>query len=149
MNIESIENALEGLTYELMLYREEIMKKENLSFTGFFVLSTLSKGGRMKSSDLALRLGVTKPSISHIIDNLESKGLVIRQYGMDDRRAIYIDLSVKGKLMLEKLYNVKSMALKAMGEMDQQTIEGFLQFVNMLAKNVHEIREREVINSGK
>ena len=29
--------------------------------------------------------------------------------------------------MLEKLYNVKSMALKAMGEMDQQTIEGFLQ----------------------
>ncbi|EQB69954.1 MarR family winged helix-turn-helix transcriptional regulator [Cuniculiplasma divulgatum] len=142
MNIESIENALEGLTYELMLYREEIMKKENLSFTGFFVLSTLSKGGRMKSSDLALRLGVTKPSISHIIDNLESKGLVIRQYGMDDRRAIYIDLSVKGKLMLEKLYNVKSMALKAMGEMDQQTIEGFLQFVNMLAKNVHEIRER-------
>lgn len=134
MNIESIENALEGLTYELMLYREEIMKKENLSFTGFFVLSTLSKGGRMKSSDLALRLGVTKPSISHIIDNLESKGLVIRQYGMDDRRAIYIDLSVKGKLMLEKLYNVKSMALKAMGEMDQQTIEGFLQFVNMLAK---------------
>ncbi len=144
-----MENALEGLTYELMLYREEIMKKENLSFTGFFVLSTLSKGGRMKSSDLALRLGVTKPSISHIIDNLESKGLVIRQYGMDDRRAIYIDLSVKGKLMLEKLYNVKSMALKAMGEMDQQTIEGFLQFVNMLAKNVHEIREREVINSGK
>ncbi|OWP54461.1 MAG: hypothetical protein B2I18_04105 [Cuniculiplasma sp. C_DKE] len=142
MNIESIENALEGLTYELMLYREEIMKKENLSFTGFFVLSTLSKGGRMKSSDLALRLGVTKPSISHIIDNLESKGLVIRQYGMDDRRAIYIDLSVKGKLMLEKLYNVKSMALKAMGEIDQQTIEGFLQFVNMLAKNVHEIRER-------
>jgi DNA-binding MarR family transcriptional regulator len=142
VNIESIENALEGLTYELMLYREEIMKKENLSFTGFFVLSTLSKGGRMKSSDLALRLGVTKPSISHIIDNLESKGLVIRQYGMDDRRAIYIDLSVKGKLMLEKLYNVKSMALKAMGEMDQQTIEGFLQFVNMLAKNVHEIRER-------
>lgn len=142
MNIESIENALEGLTYELMLYREEIMKKENLSFTGFFVLSTLSKGGRMKSSDLALRLGVTKPSISHIIDNLESKGLVIRQYGMDDRRAIYIDLSVKGKLMLEKLYNVKSMALKAMGEMDQQTIEGFLQFVNMLSKNVHEIRER-------
>ena len=135
MNIESIENALEGLTYELMLYREEIMKKENLSFTGFFVLSTLSKGGRMKSSDLAFRLGVTKPSISHIIDNLENKGLVMRHYGTDDRRAIYIDLSENGKRMVEKLYNVKSMALKAMGEMDQQTIEGFLQFVNMMTKN--------------
>lgn len=142
MNIESVENALEGLTYELMLYREEIMRKENLSFTGFFVLSTLSKVGRMKSSDLALKLGVTKPSISHIIDNLEGKGLVIRQYGTEDRRAIFIDLSEKGENLLDKLYNVKSMALKAMGEMDQQTIEGFLQFVNRMTKNVHEIRER-------
>lgn len=141
MNIKNIEKAFEELTYELMLYREEVMRKENISFSGFFVLSNLSRAGKMKSSDLATLLGVTKPSISHIIDNLESKGLVEREYGIDDRRAIYIDLSTKGKETLERLYNVKSMALKTMGEMDQESITGFLKFINRLAKSVHDIRE--------
>ena len=141
MDLVEIENVFEEMTYELMLYREEIMKLENISLSGFFVLSTLSSAGRLNSSELAYRLNITKPSISRIIDNLELKKLIEREYGKDDRRVIYIRLSPKGREVQERLYNLKAMVLRALMESEPKCMENFMLFIRKLSKGVHEIRK--------
>ena len=141
MDLVEIENVFEEMTYELMLYREEIMKLENISLSGFFVLSTLSSAGRLNSSELAYRLNITKPSISRIIDNLELKKLIEREYGKDDRRVIYIRLSPKGREVQERLYNLKAMVLRALVESEPKCMENFMLFIRKLSKGVHEIRK--------
>ncbi|MCL4323277.1 MAG: MarR family transcriptional regulator [Candidatus Thermoplasmatota archaeon] len=142
MDVGEIEKVFEEMTYELMLYREEIMKLENISLSGFFVLSTLSSTGPMKSSELAIRLNVTKPSISRIIDNLELKNLIEREYGKEDRRVVYIRLSPKGREVQERIYNVKVMTLRALAESDPKSMENFLLVMRKLSKSIHEKRKR-------
>lgn len=148
MDIGEIEKVFEEMTYELMLYREKIMKLENITLSGFFVLSTLSSTGPMKSSELAIRLNVTKPSISRIIDNLELKNLIKREYGKDDRRVVYIRLSPKGREVQERLYNLKTMVLSALVESEPKCMENFVLFIRKLSKGVHEIR-KELEQNGR
>jgi DNA-binding MarR family transcriptional regulator len=60
------------------------------------VLQSLSHG-RHRSSDLAKQFNVTNPTISNIVDSLVRKGYVRREYDMDDRRCIYLELTGQGQ----------------------------------------------------
>ncbi len=61
------------------------------------------KYGRMSSSDLAEKLGLSASNMSKVIKSVEDKGLVQRIMGKEDRRQMYFALSKQGEEKLQEL----------------------------------------------
>jgi DNA-binding MarR family transcriptional regulator len=70
----------------------------------WFLLGKLRReddGRGLKPSDLATLLQVTPASITQLITGLESRGLVHRSVDPEDRRAVRVSLTEKGRSDLE------------------------------------------------
>lgn len=67
----------------------------DLSLTGpqSMVVHIILREGRQKISYFAEKMGLSKPTVSGIIDRLEKQGLVYRQRDQADRRVVYVDVT--------------------------------------------------------
>ena len=65
-------------------------------------LSVIVFGGPISLNDLARAEQVRPPTMSRIVDALESAGLAKRTVNLDDRRAITIEATKKGTEMLQE-----------------------------------------------
>ena len=57
--------------------------------------------------DVAKAFGVTLPAVTHIVDRLEEKGLVVRGDHPADRRVYVLDLTRQGKTLVEELEAIR------------------------------------------
>lgn len=88
---------------------ELALAKENLiPLTWYDVLLVLSKaeGERLRLSDIATRVVLTRSGLSRRISNLEKKGLIRRETCEHDRRGAYAVLTSKGKNELKAAWPV-------------------------------------------
>ena len=58
----------------------------------------------IKVSEISSMMGVTSPSITQLLNGLESQGYVERSMDQEDRRAVRVSLSEKGKEATQKAY---------------------------------------------
>lgn len=56
----------------------------------------------MTISELAAAEQVTRPTISRIVDGLESAGLARREANTADGRSVYVDATAKGRRLLQR-----------------------------------------------
>lgn len=75
---------------------ERASRKSELSISQYRMLSYLIKGPR-RAAELANESRIRKPSITSLINTLESKGWIRREEDPDDRRALCIEITPKGK----------------------------------------------------
>ncbi|NLD51131.1 MAG: MarR family transcriptional regulator [Clostridiaceae bacterium] len=70
---------------------------KDMSLTGpqAMLIGTLAHNGQMKISDLGEKLGLSSSTVSGIVDRLEKQGLVERVRSKDDRRVVYVNLTVE------------------------------------------------------
>jgi len=71
-----------------------------LSIQQLFALGAIAYGCR-QPSDLARKMFVSLPAATSMVDTLVEHGLVHRERGSDDRRAVYLSLTDKGQRLLE------------------------------------------------
>ena len=62
------------------------LQAEGLTWSGFTMLFCLWVWGPHETRDLALRMGVSRPTVSGVTDTLERRGLVERRGHADDAR---------------------------------------------------------------
>ena len=83
--------------------------KENLSFSKetfhltllqLQALIFIKQTKKTQMGDIAKKFGIEMPSATAIVDNLVKENLILRSDNPDDRRAVIISLSAKGKKML-------------------------------------------------
>ncbi|MFC7489797.1 MULTISPECIES: MarR family winged helix-turn-helix transcriptional regulator [unclassified Knoellia] len=67
---------------------------------GFQVLSTAAEGACGNQATIALRLGLDRTVMTHLVDDLESAGMVSRVPDPNDRRARQVILTAKGSRTL-------------------------------------------------
>ncbi|MCM3630863.1 MarR family transcriptional regulator [Paenibacillus glycanilyticus] len=72
-----------------------------MNYTQFKLLFTLHTSGSLKVSDIADVLGLTSGAITGIADKLVAEGWISRERANDDRRVVYIELTPKGKAMVD------------------------------------------------
>ncbi|QDK37068.1 MarR family winged helix-turn-helix transcriptional regulator [Bdellovibrio sp. NC01] len=92
--------------FELEKRTEELYAKFDLNSATFGVLVTLyrsSPKAGMTPSELVKHVLVSAGSVTNRIDRLEERGLVVREYSSEDRRAQYIRLTKEGTKLLEKI----------------------------------------------
>ncbi|MBM4418016.1 MAG: MarR family transcriptional regulator [Chloroflexi bacterium] len=75
--------------------REKVRPGGNLSMPQFITLRALSDSPKT-SSDLARTLGISRPTVTRLIDGMVRKGLVARQVDSADRRSSCIALTEAG-----------------------------------------------------
>jgi DNA-binding MarR family transcriptional regulator len=75
-----------------------------LSTSAFNVLMALrnTPGEMLEPHELSERLLVTRPSISGLLDTLQTKGLIARTPAVDDRRRVHVRLTPAGRELLER-----------------------------------------------
>jgi DNA-binding MarR family transcriptional regulator len=66
-------------------------------------LLALGGGGALMPSELAERIGVTRPTITGLVDGLVKQGLVERAAAANDRRAVRVRLTRAGKRRMGSL----------------------------------------------
>jgi DNA-binding MarR family transcriptional regulator len=64
-------------------------------------LVELGEEGPLRLSDLAKRMGTSTPTASRSVDALEGLGLVTRVPESSDRRALSIDVTARGRALLD------------------------------------------------
>jgi MarR family 2-MHQ and catechol resistance regulon transcriptional repressor len=83
---------------------EDNIRSFGLTPSQFAVLESLGHLGPMIISDLCEKMLVTGGNMTVVIDNLERDELVERVRSEDDRRAIMIQLTTKGKKLFENIF---------------------------------------------
>lgn len=99
---ELVEN-FKGMTDDVMILRHKLIRDEGLSRPGLFVMYFVRTKGPLKLTDCSTSLGVSKPTVTKIVDNLENEGFVKRIKGEDDRRSYYVHLTDRGRERLDAL----------------------------------------------
>jgi DNA-binding MarR family transcriptional regulator len=72
----------------------------DLSLTTASTLATLDRDGPQRLSDLAVREGVTQPSMTALVTRLERDGLATRGADPSDGRAVVVTLTHAGRDVL-------------------------------------------------
>ena len=78
-------------------------RPRDLSLTALSTLSTIERTGARRLTDLAVSEGVTQPSMSVLVSQLERLGLVERQSDALDRRVVRVAITPPGREQLSTL----------------------------------------------
>ncbi len=140
---EQVINSLKNLAYEIIAYREKQLKTENISFTGMFMLSFIAKRGPQKLSDLAVRMEQTKSSITYVVDALERRGFLKREYDEEDRRVIWVKLSEKAVSLFTFHDQFEQTMLVSLSKFDPIKLEAASEVIDRITESINSERTRD------
>ncbi|MBN2308045.1 MAG: MarR family transcriptional regulator [Candidatus Hydrogenedentes bacterium] len=124
-----------------------LFRRFGLTEAQFNALFSLKYKDRdLTQSDLGKRLVVTRASITSVLDKLEAKHLVARVSVPDNRRIYHVELTEKGRVLLEKvepLYRENlHAATKDLSEKQCRTLIQLLERIRARTQEVHEALSR-------
>lgn len=92
-------------TYRAMLAKADESKKNvGLGDSDFRVLEALLHEGPLPVNVIGEKVELTTGSITTAIDRMEAKWLVVRKNHPEDRRVRFVELTAKGRRLIEKAY---------------------------------------------
>jgi MarR family transcriptional regulator, 2-MHQ and catechol-resistance regulon repressor len=92
-------------TYRAILAKaEESHKNVGLGDSDFRVLEALLREGPLPVNVIGEKVELTTGSITTAIDRMEGKWLVVRKNHPEDRRVRLVELTAKGRRLIEKAY---------------------------------------------
>jgi DNA-binding MarR family transcriptional regulator len=107
------------------------LQAEGLTWSGFTMLFCLWVWGPHETRDLALRMGVSRPTVSGVTDTLERRGLVERRGHADDARRRTVALTAAGERTFEELFPrfnaEESLACSGLGAAERAQLAALLR----------------------
>lgn len=107
------------------------LQEESLTWSGFTMLFCLWVWGPLETRDLALRMGVSRPTVSGVTDTLERRGLVARHGHPEDGRLRTVALTADGEHTFEELFPrfnaEESLACAGLAATDRAQLAGLLR----------------------
>lgn len=96
---------------------EQAFKKTGLSPAQAYILRYVNQHPGMQQRDIAKHFDLEKSTVVRFIDALERQGLVQRERGGDDKRAVSIQPSKQGKSKARELEKVAASLYADMSEL--------------------------------
>jgi len=94
-NINRVSSLYSGLM-------EEAFKALDIDQTAWRVLTLLSHDEDSRVSEIARRGMIKIPTLSRRLERMVADGLVLREFGTDDRRTVRVSLTAKGREELRR-----------------------------------------------
>ncbi|MBI1878146.1 MAG: MarR family transcriptional regulator [Chloroflexi bacterium] len=133
---------------ELKLSMERTVLREfDLTWAGFATLFIVWVWGPIETREIAKSQGVTRPTVTSTVSLLEKNGLCVRQPSTADRRLVLVELTPKGKGLIEQVFPLfnhgEARIISDLSEEEQETLAALLR------KVVKSMRSREAGGNGK
>lgn len=118
---------------DLLSGMETYFAEHGLSQGRFTVLMLLNREpeSAMSPSDLAERSGVSRATMTGLLDGLERDGLIVRRASSEDRRMQQVSLSERGRERLEDMlpeyFRRMTRAMSSLEESDRLRLLGLLE----------------------
>lgn len=112
-----IERLTRAMFTRIIANLSTTLAAEDFSVAQVAALYLLDERQTLRIGELATELGRSQPSTSRLVDGLVQKKLVVRKQDADDRRARTLQLSAKGRAMVERasVARVRTMLRAARG----------------------------------
>lgn len=125
---ETIIAQLRSSLRELKCMNGDRMRRADVSWTHFYIVSVLERHGDMPMSRLADALDVSLSNASGVIDRLEERGFVERIRVPDDRRIVLVHLTDAGRRAMAEIDVLKDeMLQKVLGRLDDGQLGRLVQ----------------------
>lgn len=92
----------------------------DVTLTQYRTLIVLASAGPQRVADLAVRLAVQPSTVTRLCDRLVARGLVARQHGETDRRAVWVTLTPSGQQLVGEVMTKR-----------REMLEGLLAYVSL------------------
>ncbi len=81
-----------------------VLAEADLSWTAFVVLWVTWIWEPIETRQIAEEGGFSKATLTGVLSTLESRGLVIRKKSKDDGRLVLVELTTRGRKLMDKLF---------------------------------------------
>lgn len=143
-NHSKLLERLEEVALQLMRRmhaKMEVSMAHGITGSQFFVLKRIREHGRMTVSALAEDIGVSLSAVTALIDRLVKAGLVTRSRDEDDRRLVWLEVTLQGEEVLKTCQaGRKQIMEKYLGQLAEEDLE---QLVKIYEKLLRIIKEEE------
>jgi DNA-binding MarR family transcriptional regulator len=110
------------------------LRRSSINISRWRVLAVLKDHGLMNMSQIVEKTIIEQPTVSRIVDQLESEGLATRVPGVDDSRFVQVQLTPAGEAAFNQVYPIalshEKQALKGFTEQEIRTLTGFLERIH-------------------
>jgi DNA-binding MarR family transcriptional regulator len=96
-------SALEGLMESFHQEQKDLFHRRGITPVQFFVLRWASMSSEPNMSSLARFLGIRPQSATPLVDGLETLGYLRRARSAEDRRELRLELTPRGRQLIETL----------------------------------------------
>ncbi len=103
--LEAVINASRESSTTAVFFHTSIAERVGLGATETKTLFLLSRLGPLTAGEIAQHTGVTTPSVTSLLDRLESKGFVRRVRDPHDRRRVIVERNEERLAELNGLFN--------------------------------------------
>ncbi len=94
---EEISQALRRIVRSIEQYNRRFSERTKLTVSQCMALRALSAAGSCTAGELADRVGISRGTVTGILDQLQSADLVRRRRRPTDRRRVYVSLTGPGR----------------------------------------------------
>lgn len=102
--------------HAMAAYSAATLKETGLGDSDFRVLEVLLHKGAMPVNAIGPKVFLTPGSISVAVDRLHRQGLVTRTESEQDRRVRVVELTPKGRKLIERIFAEHARQMDALGE---------------------------------
>jgi DNA-binding MarR family transcriptional regulator len=106
--MEQLANQVRAVMTAADTYRRSMAAALGVGVTEASALGDIRQDGPLTPSELSRRLGLTSPSVTPMLDRLETAQLVVRVRHPVDRRSVLIQLTEVGEAMLSAAFEMFS-----------------------------------------
>lgn len=85
---------------------QTVLRRADLTWTGFVVLWVVWVWEAMETRHVAEEAGISKGTLTGVVNTLEARGLIERRIPDGDRRLVELRLTEDGRVLMEELYPV-------------------------------------------
>ena len=123
---------------------EESVGSAGLCMSDFMILEALLHKAPLSITEIQGKALLAKGSMTVAVDRLENKGLIVRKLTKEDRRARPLELTSKGRTLIEGVLKVHLQELNTwMADLSKSEIRAAYVVLKKLGLHAAEIRENE------
>lgn len=113
------------------------MRPERLTVARWRCLAVLAETDGIALGELAEQTVIERPALTHVIDQMESDGLVARRADASDKRVVKVDLTAEGRALFERVLPVAQSAYaQALRSIPAKDYALMLSVVKRMAANL-------------
>jgi DNA-binding MarR family transcriptional regulator len=140
-----IEQMIRTLVKNYERCEQMCLAQQGVTVAQAYTLLTLPQAGQITMNELSAKMGLASSTMTRMIDQLVTKGLVQRQHDEEDRRVVWVKLTAKGQRVQHTLDRAQRELFE--GSLNQISEEERARILHAL-KSLNDLFERGLEGCG-